>query len=70
MNPAERHGGQEYNILARRYSLYREARAANLRRWARHTRNWAPIGAVTLNPERESVVAEALALEKETTSAA
>ena len=70
MSPAERHAGQDYNILARRHALYREARAANPRRWARNTRNWQPIGAVMLNPERESVVNAALALEKETASAA
>jgi hypothetical protein len=70
VSPDERHAGQDYDILARRHSLYREARAANPRRWARHTRNWQPIGAVTLNPERESVVNAALELEKETASAA
>jgi transposase InsO family protein len=70
VSPAERHAGQDHNILARRHSLYREARAANPRRWARNTRNWQPIGAVTLNPERESVVNAALELEKETASAA
>ena len=47
-----------------------DARAANPRRWARHTRNWNPIAAVTLNPERESVVNAALPCEKETASAA
>lgn len=70
VSPAERHDGQDYHILARRHALYRQARAANPRRWARHTRNWQPIGAVTLNPERESVVNAALELEKETASAA
>jgi len=32
-------------------------------RWSRDTRNWTPIGAVTLNPERDSVVAMASAAE-------
>ena len=27
-------------------------------RWSRNTRNWSPIGAVTLNPERDAVVSE------------
>lgn len=27
-------------------------------RWARHTRDWSPRGPVTLNPERDSVIAE------------
>jgi hypothetical protein len=29
--------------------------SANQRRWARHARNWQPIAAVALNPERESM---------------
>src|SRR4051794_24050796 len=32
----------------------------NPRRWSRQTRNWAPIAAVTLNPERDAVVQAAL----------
>jgi putative transposase len=70
VSPAERHTGQDGEILARRHELYLQARAAHPRRWARHTRNWQPIGAVTLNPERDSVVQAALAKEKETASAA
>ena len=70
VSPAERHNGQDHNILARRHALYLDARAANPRRWARHTRNWQPIGAVTLNPERESVVTAMLEEQKETASAA
>lgn len=70
VSPAERHEGQDHNILARRHVLYLEARAANPRRWVRHTRNWQPIGTVTLNPERESVVNAALAEETATASAA
>ena len=70
VSPAERHAGQDRDILARRHELYLQARAAHPRRWARHTRNWQPIEAVTLNPERESVVQAALIKEKETASAA
>lgn len=70
VSPAERHAGQDRDILARRHELYLKARAAHPRRWARHTRNWQPIEAVTLNPERESVVQAALAKEKETASVA
>ena len=46
--------------LAVRHALYQQAREANPRRWSGPTRNWTPIGAVTLNPERDSVVAAAL----------
>ena len=46
----------DHPILAARHELYTQAKAANPRRWSRHTRNWTPIAAVTLNPERDSVV--------------
>jgi putative transposase len=56
VSPAQRHAGEDTKILAAREMLYVEAQARNPRRWSRHTRNWQPIGAVTLNPERESLV--------------
>ena len=56
VSPAQRHEGQDQNILAARHTLYTQARALNPARWSGKTRNWAPIGPVTLNPERESVV--------------
>ncbi|CAH2598837.1 protein of unknown function [Rhodovastum atsumiense] len=37
-------------------SPYQAARERNPRRWSRHTRNWTPIGAVTLNPERDTAI--------------
>lgn len=57
VSPAQRHAGEDRDILARRHTVYLKAKAANPRRWSRDTRNWQPIGAVTLNPERESTVA-------------
>ena len=39
------------------YALYTSARERHPARWSGNTRNWSPIGAVTLNPERDSVVA-------------
>jgi transposase InsO family protein len=56
VSPAQRHAGEDRDILARRHTVYLEARQANPQRWSRHTRNWDPIDAVTLNPEKESVV--------------
>jgi len=56
VSPAQRHVGDEHAILAARHALYVEARERHPARWSRHTRNWSPIGAVTLNPERDSVV--------------
>ena len=57
VSPAQRHDGQDQAILAACHVLYTEARERNPTRWSRATRNWAPIGPVALNPERESVVA-------------
>ena len=57
VTPAQRHAGNDGPILAARHALYQQAREANPRRWSGQTRNWTPIGAVTLNPERDSIVA-------------
>jgi hypothetical protein len=59
VTPAQRHAGGDGPILAARHALYQQAREAHPRRWSGPTRNWTPIGAVTLNPERDSVVAAA-----------
>ena len=60
VSPAERHDGRDVAILAARHALYQEARERNPLRWSGQTRDWSPIGPVTLNPERDSVVAEHL----------
>jgi putative transposase len=59
VSPAQRHAGEDGSLLAARHALYQQAREANPRRWSGHTRNWTPVGAVTLNPERDSIVAAA-----------
>jgi putative transposase len=56
VSPAQRHAGEDRDILAARHGVYVRARAAHPRRWARHTRNWNPIAVVTLNPEREALI--------------
>ena len=56
VSPAQRHAGHDREILAARHGVYVQAKAAQPRRWARHTRNWNPITVVTLNPERESMI--------------
>ena len=56
VTPAERHAGQDQPLLARRHALCQDARARNPRRWSRQTRNWTPLAAVTLNPERDAVI--------------
>jgi hypothetical protein len=56
VTPAQRHAGDDCALLAARHALYAKARECNPARWSRNTRNWTPVGAVTLNPERDSVV--------------
>ena len=56
VSPAQRHTGEDHVILAARHTLYLQARALKPARWSGKTRNWAPIGAVTLNPERDCVI--------------
>ena len=56
VTPAQRHAGEDQPILAARHTLYTEARQLNPARWSGDTRDWSYIDAVTLNPERDSVV--------------
>lgn len=56
VTPAQRHAGQDWVLLAARHELYQQARASNPARWSRQTRNWTPLGTVTLNPERDTIV--------------
>jgi len=56
VTPAQRHAGDDQAILAARHALYTQASERNPARWARHTRDWSPLGAVTLNPERDSII--------------
>jgi transposase InsO family protein len=56
VTPAQRHSGQDEAILAARHELYLKARERNPARWSGATRDWSPVGPVTLNPERDSVV--------------
>ncbi len=56
ISPAQRHEGDDHAILAARHALYIKARKLNPARWSGNTRNWSPIGAVTLNPERDCII--------------
>jgi len=64
VSPAQRHAGNDQEILAARHAVYVQARERHPARWSRSTRNWTPVGAVTLNPERDSVVAMASRFEE------
>ena len=56
VSPAQRHAGDDAAILQARHEVYLKARERNPTRWSRDTRDWTPVGAVTLNPERAAVV--------------
>ena len=61
VTPAQRHAGQDHAILAARHDLYQRARQIAPARWSHQTRDWTPVGAVTLNPEKTSVIQAAIA---------
>lgn len=53
VTPVQRHSREDGAILAERRRLYEQARTAKPERWSGAVRNWAPVGAVELNPENE-----------------
>ena len=55
VTPDQRHNGEDVVILKNRDDVYAKAKAANPRRWSKHTRDWTPIGDVSLNPERHGL---------------
>jgi putative transposase len=55
VTPVQRHAGQDGAMLAARHAVYQDARQRNPQRWSGSTRNWKPVGAVTLNPDRETI---------------
>jgi len=57
VTPDERHYGREQAVLARRHAVYARARSKRPDRWSRNARNWAPVGAVVLNPEPQLATA-------------
>jgi hypothetical protein len=59
VTPAERHAGADHAILQARHDLYQRAQRQTPARWSRQTRDWTPIAAVTLNPERDATIAAA-----------
>ena len=57
VSPAQRHAGDDVASLAARHDLFLEARDLHPARCSGATRNWSPVGPVTLNPGRDSIVA-------------
>jgi len=58
VTPAQRHRGEDVDLLAQRDALYRAARDDNPRRWSGPTRNWTPSASVLLNPGKPPRVQE------------
>ena len=56
VTPAQRHTGDDRALLGARHELYQRARQSNPQRWSGQTRDWTPVAAVTLNPERDIVI--------------
>jgi putative transposase len=52
VTPEQRHRGEDQALLANRHHVYQAARDRHPARWSGTTRNWQPIGAVWLNPQR------------------
>jgi putative transposase len=53
VTPHQRHTGQDIAILKRRKAVYEAAKQQRPERWRGKTRNWDPIRAVYLNPDKE-----------------
>lgn len=53
VTPVQRHRGEDAEILKKRTGVYELAKSRTPERWSGNTRDWSPIGEVTLNPEKE-----------------
>jgi len=53
VTPAQRHAGQDQEVLEKRRLVLEAAKGKHPNRWSREVRNCKPIGAVTLNPDEE-----------------
>jgi transposase InsO family protein len=51
VTPAQRHAGQDAEILDRRREVYERARARFPHRWTTKTRDWSRVDVVRLNPD-------------------
>lgn len=55
VTPAQRHNGEEEQLLAQRHRVYEAAKARHPERWSGDTRNWSPASAVHLNPDQPAL---------------
>jgi putative transposase len=52
VTPQQRHQGEDHERPRRRVEVYEAAKARHPARWSGPTRNWEPVGPVSLNPGR------------------
>jgi putative transposase len=51
ISPAQKHAGEDINILSERKKLYEQAKAKTPSRWIQNkSRNWQPVAQTSLNP--------------------
>lgn len=55
VTPQQRYQGDDTAVLEQRHAVYQQARERHPRRWTTTTRDWTPVGAITLNPEKEAI---------------
>ena len=53
VTPAQRHSGEDIEILAKRKQVYEQAKLEKPERWSGEIRNWKPVAEVYLNPEKQ-----------------
>ncbi len=53
VTPAQRHNGEDIDILAKRKAVYKQAKSEHPERWSGDIRNWDRVEEVHLNPEKE-----------------
>lgn len=53
VTPGQRYRGEASKLLENRAELYQKAKQRNPNRWSGKTRNWQPVDAVALNPEKQ-----------------
>ncbi len=58
VTPAQRHRGEDIEILAKRKRIYEQAKLKKPERWSGEIRNWNPVTHVYLNPEKQNAGVE------------
>ena len=53
VTPAQRHTGEDIEILEKRKHVYEQAKLKKPERWSGEIRNWKPVAEVYLNPEKQ-----------------